>query len=610
MSLIFGAFAKKGGLEGLDMEESVRCLSLDNRRGVERHSQGKIFFCSIISDRSCIAHSKDGLWSIAFSGQVFNFEKDAQALARKGHSLKNKKSAAEFVLHSYIEHGDRFLKDLNGIFSFALFNKATGELVLANDSFGLYPLFVYSDNEYVIFSTEYHPLMRCGAVDGGLNYDAIAEYFAFGAVLGGKTFFKNVYNLSPGTVLRAKNTKMREKRYDDLSIKTIKNEPIGYFAGKLAKSIHNAIQARVSGKKDLVFALSGGADTRLVLSNLTKSQRQSSKFMTLNHRAIKEDEENDVIIAKKIARRLGLDHRVLPRDRRKIGYSFFDMYGMSHNISGKKISALYGGEFLGGDCFNHMPVRLDSSREDVDKKLKKIFTKEFLSRISDPYDSLQDELRKIGAENKELLFNIHTFTRSFFTVIYLYGGFTTPYNFALRANSPFWDKNFLKELLTVPNEYLYDYRLYNLIYRNHYQELIDIPTNSPLALRQDSCIPFFYRGRDRKSIKSAFHEELRRRYLKDPRTWDKCFYNRDYFKMPGRKADYILASLLRFMSEKERYFLFEPLLKSVKYGKMPGFAKGIIDYIRSKERNRIENDFKTSSFVNFENWYRGFHFPA
>ena len=620
MSLILGIYSKKSSIDKEEIKDIIGDFSLKKERKLRTIYHDNMLFSAMESNNSIIADNEDKSLIILFSGSVYDFGGNAKLLAKKGHKFKNRKNPAEFLLHSYEEYGNSFLKGTNGTFTFAIYNKEKDEIILANDSFGIYPLFIYNNKNCLIFSTEYEPIAKYKKFDNELNYDAIAEYFAFGAVLGDKTFFKNISNLSPGSILTINKNKSILKQYDDLNIKILKNKNLDYHAEKISRYIKKAVQSRTTDPANIRCSLSGGADTRLILSNLAEKQRKLIEFSTTNTKPLKEGDDKDVIIAKLIAKELNLNLKVKARNPNKFNISFFDEKRLRQSPDKRILAGLHGGEFLGGDCFRCSPISLKNiKKEKIHKKLEEIFTNGFLGKISDPFVSLKKELRKIRAENREFLFNIHLFTRSFFTSAYSgsHDDFLAPYAFSTKFDSPFWDKNFLKALLSVPKEYLLNYRLYNLIYKNHYPELIRFPTNSPLSMQDNSCMSYMAEGLDKKTLKQQKHNKILKAYMKSRHTWDKNFYNKDYIKQKFKaNKNYILwPTIEKFMFEKKNHLkmeanpLIKPVIKFILPKEKNNFVTGaFVKYLKSKQESYYKKDPTINSFMDFETWYRKFVF--
>ncbi|MBN2111706.1 hypothetical protein JW707_01270 [Candidatus Woesearchaeota archaeon] len=536
MSVILGIYSKSKNINKNEVKEVLKDFSLNGKRKLQTKKKNRVIFSALKQyGYGNIAENENKSSVILFGGRIYDFKEGVSKLIRKGHRFKNKKSCAEFVLHSYEEFGESFLKKINGIFSFAIYDEPKDELILANDSFGIHPMFIYNSGDYIIFSSEYHPLVRYHNFDKKLDYNAIVEYFTLGTTLGDKTFFESIKNLHQGSLLKTKGDKSYQKQYDLLDIKIPKNKKIDYFAGRLANIVNKATQSRAENPGEIACDLSGGADTRLILSNLTERQRHLTKFATNQSAYLKEKEDMDVFIAKRIAGMLNLNLKVRKSkpNVKEFGEHFFEKRPIN-NPKKVRLTGTFGGEFLGGCCFEKCPIQINKINDkEIRQSLKKIFTNHFLEKISDPLVSLKKELQNIKAENKELYFAIHQFTRGFFTRIYGGSrsgmGSLSPCQLAIESReSVFWDSRFLKVLLTVPKEFLVDYNVYNQIYKKHFPELTNVPTNSGLSDRKDSCMEFIGSGTEPKKVKKPRYSKALQEYLKSSDTWDKKFFNKEY----------------------------------------------------------------------------------
>ena len=531
MSLILGIYSKKRKIEKNNIDDVLVDFSLQGKRKLRTKAGKKIIFSSMVSElgEKNIVENEDKSLILVIGGEIFGFGKGAEELAEKGHSFKDKGNGAEYILHSYEEFGDSFLKELNGTFSFAIYDRTKDELILGNDSFGIYPMFVYNGDNYVIFSSEFEPLARYGGLSRELDYDAVAEYFSLGLPLGEKTFLKEIKNMHPGSVIRVSGGKFSTRQYANMDIKVNRKGEMPYFAREASRIISKAVQSRMAKSAEYACNLTGGADTRLILSSLTKEQREQMSFMTRNSAQLEPEEDRDVIIARMLADRLHLDHEVTKEKflTEEFGPSYFDRRRILPSAK-RKIGGLHGGEFLGGCCYTMSPINIGKiRRKDVNRILERVFSKNFLRKVSDPYANLERELRGIKAENKELYFCIRQITRGFFTSIYggSRAGWLSPYYFPTRITSVFWDREFLEFLLTVPREYLENYRLYNQVYKDHFPELTGIPTNSDLAKRNDSCIRYIKSGKEPKKARKPRYSTALRVFLRDNDTNRKEFYN-------------------------------------------------------------------------------------
>jgi len=102
--------------------------------------------------------SEDGRVGIICNGEIYNFRKIRTRLAP--HYRFCTKSDSEVVLHLYQEKGPDCLKELNGMFAFAIFDG--DDFMLARDPIGIKPLYYGYYNEKLYFSSELGAMSLAG----------------------------------------------------------------------------------------------------------------------------------------------------------------------------------------------------------------------------------------------------------------------------------------------------------------------------------------------------------------------------------------------------------------------------------------------------------------
>ena len=71
--------------------------------------------------------------------------------------------------------GSDIVKDLNGIFSFAIWNDKKQELFLARDHFGIKPLYYTISQDTIIFASEVKALLEHPYVEPKIDKSRICE---------------------------------------------------------------------------------------------------------------------------------------------------------------------------------------------------------------------------------------------------------------------------------------------------------------------------------------------------------------------------------------------------------------------------------------------------
>src|SRR3984957_2770632 len=117
---------------------------------------------------------------IIFNGEIYNHAELRVELESRGHQFKTDHSDTEVLLYGYREWGPSLLEKLNGMWSFAIYDRAKSELFLSRDRFGKKPLFYYSDQRSFVFGSELTALRLHPAVPKNVDSEALQKLFAYG----------------------------------------------------------------------------------------------------------------------------------------------------------------------------------------------------------------------------------------------------------------------------------------------------------------------------------------------------------------------------------------------------------------------------------------------
>ena len=80
-------------------------------------------------------------YSIVFNGEIYNYLELKSYLKSKKYVFKSK-SDTEVLMALYAEKGKEMLKDLDGMFAFAIWDSVKNEMFCAIDRFGEKPFFI------------------------------------------------------------------------------------------------------------------------------------------------------------------------------------------------------------------------------------------------------------------------------------------------------------------------------------------------------------------------------------------------------------------------------------------------------------------------------------
>ena len=141
--------------------------------------------------------NEDGSLWITFNGEIFNYVELRAELEQRGHRFATK-SDTEVILHLYEDKGDDCVHDLNGQWSFAIWDARRRRLFLSRDRVGVRPLFYAFTPTQFLFASEIKALCAHPGVRRELDLKALDQIFTFWAPLAPRTILKHVSEVPPG----------------------------------------------------------------------------------------------------------------------------------------------------------------------------------------------------------------------------------------------------------------------------------------------------------------------------------------------------------------------------------------------------------------------------
>ena len=138
---------------------------------------------------------------IVYNGEIYNMPILRRALESEGIVFQTT-CDTEVILMGYLLYGTSYITQLNGIFSFAIYDETFQRLYLFRDRLGVKPLFYTLFRNTLIFSSELKGILCYPDFKAQVDRDGLCEIFGLGpAKTYGKGVFKNIDELLPGHYL-------------------------------------------------------------------------------------------------------------------------------------------------------------------------------------------------------------------------------------------------------------------------------------------------------------------------------------------------------------------------------------------------------------------------
>jgi asparagine synthase (glutamine-hydrolysing) len=209
-------------------------------------------------------YHQSGNW-IIFNGEIYNYIELKEELKSAGFTFKTD-SDTEVIHVAYLHWGSKCLEKFNGMFTIVLFDAKTKNLFVANDRFGVKPLYYISDSTKLLFVSEIKQIKEFN-FNLTLNTKAISVYLEDHYLdYNEETFYNEVYRFKPscysGIDLQTSHAIKKIPYYEiDKSKPSVSKDPIEAFSSLF----ESAVKLRLRSDVPVGFASSGGLDSSSVL---------------------------------------------------------------------------------------------------------------------------------------------------------------------------------------------------------------------------------------------------------------------------------------------------------------------------------------------------------
>ncbi len=216
-------------------------------------------------------------YTIIFNGEIYNYKKIKKEL--ESDFIFQTNSDTEVLLFSYIKWKKKMFEKIDGMYSFVIFNNLRNTLFFARDLFGQKPLYYFKDNNQIFFSSEIKPLLKAISYKfKKINYNnsEIFKYLNFNYYGDGKeTFFKNIYQIQPGSFghLKGKKIFLSKIKYPKYKSKiNTKN---------ILKLLKDEIGNHLVADVETAIMISDGVDSKSIVDICKKFFKKNLKLFNL-----------------------------------------------------------------------------------------------------------------------------------------------------------------------------------------------------------------------------------------------------------------------------------------------------------------------------------------
>lgn len=200
---------------------------------------------------------------LVFNGEIYNYRELRRQLIAAGHAFSTQ-GDAEVVLHGFEQWGAGVLDRLRGMFAFALYDTATGELFCARDAFGIKPLYYAVEGDRILFGSEIKGLLAHPHARRSLNERRLAHWLCMEYLPDEETLFEGVRKLPAGHWLRWRNGRAERGRWFVPRFAPDAGRSLKESAEAIEAALRESVAAHAIADVDVGCFLSAGVDSSLV----------------------------------------------------------------------------------------------------------------------------------------------------------------------------------------------------------------------------------------------------------------------------------------------------------------------------------------------------------
>ena len=240
-------------------------------------------------------YNRDRSVCTVFNGEIYNYLE-----------LKNKylsdypfytESDTEVIVALYDRFGIDFVHFLNGQFAIALYDTRLKKSFLIRDRVGIAPLFYHSCGDTVYFASEVKSLLVTKQVPAKINTDAFFDFIHLWTALAPDTLFDDINQVPPGCYVEIDKTGLSSKRYWDFDYQPSSEQSLDDAIGQLDELLEDAVKIRLRSDVPVAAYLSGGLDSTIILSYLTRQGADLETFsLTFDDEQLNEESFQSEVI--------------------------------------------------------------------------------------------------------------------------------------------------------------------------------------------------------------------------------------------------------------------------------------------------------------------------
>jgi len=252
-------------------------------------------------------HNEDRTIWIVFNGEICNFPALRRDLEAAGHRFYTN-TDTEAIVHAYEQWGLDGVRQLRGMFGFAIWDAKARRLLVARDRIGIKPMHYAVAGGRLYFGSEIKSLLEAPDLPRDLDPDALDHYLSFLYTPRDGSIFAGVRKLPPGHLLTWQDGRLDVHQYWELPATESFRGSEADAVGGLRSTLADAVKSHLISDVPLGAVLAGGVDSSLVVGLMAETSGRRVKTFSIG---FDEPAFDELEHARTVAAHFGTDHHEL-----------------------------------------------------------------------------------------------------------------------------------------------------------------------------------------------------------------------------------------------------------------------------------------------------------
>lgn len=213
--------------------------------------------------------NEDRSLAVVCNGEIYNFRELRAELQAAGHRFRTE-SDSEVVLHGYAQWGEGFVRRLNGMFGFAIWDARRQSLLVGRDRLGIKPIYWINDGKRVAFASEAKALLELPGVRADVEPTALQAYLELGYVPAPLSIFRGIAKLPIASLLKVSASGVSVESYWQPSTAVDAGPSPKEWAARVRERLETSVRMQMVSDVPIGAFLSGGIDSSAVLAFMSR----------------------------------------------------------------------------------------------------------------------------------------------------------------------------------------------------------------------------------------------------------------------------------------------------------------------------------------------------